>query len=169
MGGKAAMRLALTHPDLVRRLVVLDIAPVAYGHTQTSLIDAMQAVDITDISSRQEADAQLSEHVDSPGVRAFLLQSLDLKSQPPEWKLNLDTLRDQMADLTGWPGHDGLQFNGPALFLAGAESDYVLPEHEAEIAAAFPRSRIERIADAGHWLHAERPDEVADAVAAFLS
>lgn len=169
MGGKAAMRLALTRPDLVRRLVVLDIAPVVYAHTQATLIDAMQAIDLAAVTTRQQADAALAQHVDDAGVRAFLLQSLDLKAHPPQWKLNLDTLRAQMADLTGWPGHDGLHFDGPALFLAGADSDYVLPEHQAQIAAAFPQSRTERIAGAGHWLHAERPAEVANAVAAFLS
>ena len=77
-------------------------------------------------------------------------------------------LRERMADLTGWPGHEGLSWDGPALFLAGGESDYVSPEHEAEIRAAFPKAQLERVAGTSHWLHAEKPAEVVEAVVGFL-
>ncbi|MBV0893319.1 alpha/beta fold hydrolase [Paracoccus sp. Z118] len=168
MGGKASMHLALSHPELVRKLVVLDIAPVAYRHDQTAMIDAMEAVDLTGIASRQQADTALAQGVEEPGTRAFLLQSLDLHADPPRWKLNLPALRDQMGNLTGWPGHEGRCFDGPVLALAGGDSDYVLPEYEDAIRSAFPSARIERIAGAGHWLHAEKPAEVAEAVADFI-
>ena len=97
MGGKAAMWLALTRPELVRRLVVLDIAPVEYGHTQSKLIDAMEETDFSSARTRSQADAALSARIEDHGVRAFLLQSLDLKSDPPRWRINLGALRDQMA------------------------------------------------------------------------
>ncbi|WP_062562180.1 alpha/beta fold hydrolase [Paracoccus aminovorans] len=169
MGGKAAMTLALTRPERVRRLVVMDIAPFAYGHSQTDLVDAMQAVDLTGLRLRSDADARLAAHVSDPGVRAFLLQSLDLKADPPRWKFNLDALRDQMPLLVGWPEIAPGGFDGPALFLAGAESDYCRAPQAEAIRRHFPQAEIRVIAGAGHWLHADRPAEVAAAVEAFLA
>ncbi|MDF1871511.1 alpha/beta fold hydrolase [Vannielia sp.] len=168
MGGKAAMMLALTRPDLVRRLVVADIAPIAYDHSQDHLIEAMRALDLTDLTSRSEADRRLSQSVDTPSVRAFLLQSLDLRADPPRWRLNLDVLDREMDKITGWPAPNGT-FPGPAFFLAGGESDYVPPEARAGIKARFPKARMARIPGAGHWLHAEKPREFEAAVEAFLT
>lgn len=168
MGGKAAMMLALTQPDLVRRLVVLDIAPYAYDHSQSDLIDAMEAMDLTDLRLRSKADERLSRAIAEPGVRAFLLQSLDLKSDPPRWKFNLPALRDQMGLLVGWPQAPRRTFDGPALFLAGAQSPYCREPQVQAIRDHFPQARIKFMAGAGHWLHADRPDEVAEAVAGFL-
>jgi esterase len=99
MGGKAAMALALGHPEQVRRLVVADIAPVAYGHTQQPMIDAMRAVDLSVVERRGDADAQLAARVPEDGVRAFLLQSLDVAGK--RWRLNLDALSANMPDDPG--------------------------------------------------------------------
>lgn len=167
MGGKAAMQLALTRGELVARLVVADIAPVAYGHSQAHLIRAMRALDIDGLASRSEADRRLAAAVPDQGVRAFLLQSLDLKAEPPEWRLNLDVLEREMDRITGWPGTGG-RFEGPALFLTGALSDYVRPEHREVIRPLFPQAKFARIPGAGHWLHAERPREFEAAVRTFL-
>lgn len=169
MGGKAAMWLALTRPQHVNRLVVLDIAPVTYDHDQHGPLEAARGLDVRGVSLRSEADRRLSETIAEPGVRAFLLQSLDLKAEPPRWKINLDLLAGEMDRLTGFPATEGRHFDGPALFLAGALSNYVLPEHEASIHAAFPQAQIRRIDGTGHWLHAEKPAEVASAVAGFLT
>ncbi len=167
MGGKAAMQLALTRPDLIRRLVVADIAPVAYTHDQTRHVDAMAAVDLSQITTRADADAALSATVDDPALRAFFLQSLDMKSQPPRWKLNLPVLKAEMTKIVGWPGTEG-QFDHPALFLTGANSIYVLPEHREAIRALFPKARFAKITGAGHWLHAEKPREFEETVRVFL-
>ena len=168
MGGKAAMRLALERPGLVRRLVVADIAPVAYGHSQSHLIRAMRGLDLGGLAQRSEADRRLAAVVEDAAVRAFLLQSLDLKADPPRWRLNLDVLEAEMGRITGWEEVAG-RFEGPSLFLTGALSDYVRPEHRGTITALFPRARFAKIPGAGHWLHAERPREFEAAVAAFLA
>ncbi len=167
MGGKAAMVLALTRPDLIRRLVVADIAPVTYGHSQTPLIQAMRGLDLSGLTSRAQADARLAGWVTDPGTRAFLLQSLDLKAAPPCWKLNLDVLEAEMTRITGWPQVSGT-FDGPALFLSGADSDYVRPEHRDTIKALFPAARFAKIPGAGHWLHADKPREFEGTLHAFL-
>lgn len=168
MGGKAAMQLALTQPAHLRRLIVADIAPVAYSHDQSRNVQAMQAVDLQDISSRAQADTRLAAHIDDPALRAFFLQSLDLKTTPPTWKLNLPVLADQMPLILGWPDTHG-QFDGPALFLTGANSSYVGPQHRAHIQTLFPKARFARLANAGHWLHAEAPRPFEDTLRAFLT
>jgi esterase len=168
MGGKAAMMLALTQPDLVRRLVVADIAPVAYAHDNTQHITAMQALALDGLTSRAEADRRLAATVPDPALRAFFLQSLDLKSTPPAWRLNLPVLADQMPLIVGWPDVGGT-FPGAALFLTGGRSQYVLPEHRATIRALFPKARFAKLPDAGHWLHADAPRAFEETVAVFLA
>lgn len=168
MGGKAAMQLALTRPELLRRLVVADIAPVAYAHDQTRHIHAMRALDLTGLTTRGEADRRLAATVEDPGLRAFFLQSLDMKAEGgPRWRLNFGTLEAEMDKIVGWPGSEG-RFDGPVLFLTGAESHYVRPEHRDVIRALFPKARFARLPGAGHWLHAERPREFEEAVRVFL-
>ena len=164
MGGKAAMQLALTDPGAVRRLIVADIAPVAYDHSQSHLVAAMRAIG-TDHASRSDADAALAAHVPEAGVRAFLLQSLDLREG--SWRLNLDALEAHMDAITGWPGTGGA-YEGPTLFLSGTASDYVKREHRDRILAQFPNAVFAKIPEAGHWLHAERPRAFEAAVRTFL-
>lgn len=165
MGGKAAMVLALREPALLRRLVVADIAPVAYTHSQAHLIDAMRRLDLTGIERRSQADARLATDIESPQVRAFLLQSLDLDAR--KWVLNLDVLDAAMAEITGWPAVSG-QFDGPVLFLSGGDSDYVQTEHRPAIKTLFPNAKFARIPGTGHWLHAEKPQEFTATLRVFL-
>jgi len=167
MGGKAAMMLALIRPELVRRLVVADIAPVAYGRSNAAHIAAMRGLDLSQVGSRGDADKQLARDIGDPGIRAFLLQSLDLRADPPRWRLNLDVLEAEMPRITAWPQVGG-RFDGPVLFLSGAASDYVLPAHRPAIKALFPAARFAKIPGAGHWLHAERPREFEATLRVFL-
>jgi len=167
MGGQAAMVLALTKPELVRRLMIADIAPTAYGHTQLPFIDAMQAVDLAGVTRRSEVDKQLAATVESPALRAFFLQSLELEPTGARWKLNLAALRAEMPKIMGFPAVDTI-YQGAALFLRGENSDYITPEHHAEILRLFPEAEFQSLEGAGHWLHAERPREFLQAVDAFL-
>jgi esterase len=166
MGGKAAMALALGHPDQVRRLVVADIAPVAYGHTQQPMIDAMRAVDLSTVERRGDADAQLAPLVPEDGVRAFLLQSLDVAGR--RWRLNLDALSANMDAILGWPDI-AAKSEVETLFLSGGVSDYVQADHRPTINALFPNAKFAKIPGAGHWLHAEKPREFEAALRAFLT
>ena len=169
MGGKAAMQLALTHGPLIRRLVVADVAPVAYRHDQTQYITAMRSLDLTNLTSRGEADRRLTAVLDDPALRAFFLQSLDLKAEGgPRWRLNFDVLEAEMPKIVGWPGAPG-PFDGPALFLTGADSHYVKPEYRDTIRALFPKARFAKLPGAGHWLHADKPREFEETVRVFLN
>lgn len=167
MGGKAAMMLALTHPELVHQLVIADIAPVPYTHDNTQHITAMRALPLVPMT-RGDADRALAATVPDPSLRAFFLQSLDLRSLPPRWRLNLDVLETEMPQIVGWP-ETHAQFQGRTLFLSGGKSLYVLPEHRNAIRALFPHARFVKIPEAGHWLHAEAPRAFEATVDVFLS
>ena len=166
MGGKAAMTLALNHPDAVRRLTVADISPVAYSHSQIQFVHAMRRVDLNSLTRRSEAEAQLAEAGVDPALQSFFTQSLDIPNK--RWLLNLDTLEAQMHLVMGFP-ETTASWDGPTLFLSGGASDYVIPEYRAEIKARFPKARFAKIPDAGHWLHAEKPRQFEAAVRAFLN
>ncbi len=165
MGGKAAMVLALSHRELVNRLVVADIAPVAYSHSQIEFIKAMKAVDLSRVTRRSEAEAQLGDLGVDPALQSFFTQSLDVPDK--RWRLNLDVLADQMPHIMSFPEVTGT-FSGPALFLSGGMSDYVTREHRPIIKALFPNARFAKIPGAGHWLHAEKPREFIAALSAYL-
>lgn len=166
MGGKAGMVLAMTQPDLVNRLLVADIAPVGYSHTQTPLIDAMRALDLSQIEKRSDADRLLAEQIPEASVRAFLLQSLDIKAK--KWRLNHDALAKNMPHIIGFPEDLQSVYQGPTLFLSGGASDYVLPEHRPLIRERFAKPYFAKIPDVGHWLHAEKPREFEASIRAFF-
>jgi pimeloyl-ACP methyl ester carboxylesterase len=170
MGGKTAMLWALHHPTAVERLVVVDVAPVAYAPALAAYVRAMREVDLAGVSRRAEVDAQLAGTVTSPAERAFLLQNLVLEGGQARWRLNLPVLERFMPEISGFPEPAaGVSFAGPALFIAGERSSYVRPEHQPAIERIFPNSRIVRVPEAGHWLHAERPDAFLALVMPFLA
>jgi len=165
MGGKAAMWLALTQPSMVARLIVADIAPVAYTHTQMKYLQAMKALDLDTITSRTDADRALRAEIPELAIRAFLLQSLDVQAR--RWRLNLDALERDMSAIMGFP-ETTATYDGPTLFLAGGASDYVRPDHRPAMKALFPTHRLVKIPGANHWLHAEKPRDFEAAVNAWL-
>lgn len=168
MGGKAAMVLAVTRPALVRALVVGDIAPVPYAHSQRPAIAAMRALPPDAMVRRSAAQAALTEATGDAGLGAFLAQSIDTGAAPPRWTLNLDALDSNMEAIIGFPADLDGQFDGPTLFLTGARSDYVRPEHAARIRGMFPNTTHRAIAEAGHWLHADKPQAFIGSVNRFL-
>jgi len=170
MGGKAAMALALSEPGLLAELIVVDIAPVAYAHPHSGYVAAMQGLDLSAVGRRGEADALLAPAIPEAGLRAFILQNLVFEGGHASWRLNLDALAASMDGLIGWPeALAGRRYDGPALFLRGAKSDYADDSRRDAIMAAFPGAAIEAVPDAGHWLHAERPEAFLAAVSAWLS
>lgn len=166
MGGKTAMTLAVMAPERVGRLLVADIAPVPYQHANNSVADAMRAIPLGAGLTRVEAEAVLNEAVPIASVRTFLIQNLQFVPQP-HWRIGLDEIAAAIPDLEGWESPDG-SFPGPTLFVSGAQSDYVLPEHRPLIRALFPAARFVAVKHAGHWLHADNPAGFLSIVEAFL-
>jgi pimeloyl-ACP methyl ester carboxylesterase len=172
MGGKIAMCLALRHPGLVERLVVVDVAPVTYasGREFVGYIETMRGMDLTSLERREQAEEALREAVPNPVVRSFLLQNLRRTDDGWHWQVNLELLGEHMAGLVGWPG-DRLgeaSYDGPVLWVGGARSDYISDEHADEMDRRFPRNRRVLIKGAGHWVHSEQPEVFLEVVRRFL-
>ena len=157
MGGKVAMTIALTTPDRVTKLLVADIAPVHYAGGQDQVLTAMSKVDLSKVSSRQDADAQLTTMIAEKGVRLFVLTNLQRQDDGFVWRVNLPVLMSEYAAIRGFPNLPSAS-PVPSLFVHGSKSNYVLPEHAAQIAKYFPRFKMAELV-AGHWVHAEQATE----------
>lgn len=170
MGGKLAMTLALTRPDLVAGLAILDIAPVTYDHPAFArYLDAMLAVDLAAHPSRGAVEAALAEVDPDPRIRAFLTTNLDVGPEGARWLPNLAALRAAMPAILGFPADlAASRYTGPTLFLLGSRSDYLPKALEPAARALFPAARFERLEGAGHWLHADAPEATIAALDAFL-
>lgn len=160
MGGKVAMQLALSRPDLIRKLVVVDIAPVLYenkadGHAK--ILQGMAAMKLAEISSRKEAEIQLREFVEDEATRKFILTNLVRdESTGYRWRLNLESIRKNYDKLRDKLVGDE-PYTQPVLFVKGALSNYIHLKHEKEILRLFPAARVKIVMEAGHWVHSERP------------
>ena len=169
MGGKTAMMLALEHPSWVERLIVVDIAPVAYGGRELEyFVNVMQGVRLEGIARRGEVDEQLRGQVKDAGIRAFLMQNLVERDGKFEWRINLSGLARNLPDIFGFPEIAPTPYVGEALFISGQRSEYVQPEHHSAIRQLFPNVRFAVIAGAGHWVHAEQPQQLVQRVLKFL-
>ena len=166
MGGKVAMAAALSRPDAVSRLLVADIAPVPSPPRFAPIIAAMRGLALTAGLTRGDADAALAVAVPEAAMRGFLLQNLRFGAVPA-WRAGLGEIADGLADILDWPVF-GTTYDGPALFLGGARSDYIRPAHRPLIRALFPAARMATLKDAGHWLHADNPEGFLAVLGAFL-
>ncbi len=158
MGGKTAMALALRHPQRVGRLLVVDVAPVPYADTLTPFVEAMLGIDVRAAASRAEVRAQLQQTVPEPSVVPFLMQNLVAHDEHFDWRINLPGIRAAMPQLCSFPDDlRSARFNRPVTVIAGAHSAYVEQHDGAGFRPMFPQVRVEVIADAGHWVHADQP------------
>jgi esterase len=168
MGGKVAMWLALQHPERVGKLVVADIAPVAYSHSFDRIFDGLCELRLDRIQRREEADRLLAEWVVDKGVRQYLLQNLVKQPGGWSWRFNLAELRKAISTLTAFPETGRRIFAGDVLFIHGEKSDYVRDDYQEKIAQLFPHYRQRMLHGAGHWLYAEQPQLFAQVVKRFL-
>ncbi|EPR66314.1 alpha/beta fold hydrolase [Cyclobacterium qasimii] len=167
MGGKTVMKFALTYPEMVDKLVVADIAPRPYPVHHQTILEALNAVDIKSLASRKEAEDKLAEYIPERGIRQFLLKNLTRKEGVFAWKVNLPIITKQIENV-GEKITADKPFSGPALFMGGANSDYIKSSDKEEIAALFPDHHIIHIKNTGHWLHAEQPEAVIATLKTFL-
>jgi len=171
MGGKTAMTFAFEHADKVEKLIVVDIAPVAYGDRHSNVFDALFAADVKTATTREEIEKVLRAKLDDDETTVqFLLKGLsrDKTGEHFEWKFNLEVLKKHYADIS-----DGVfsstPFTGKTLFIKGKKSSYINAENYPAIQDLFPNNELLEIKDAGHWVHAEKPHEFTEEVIRFLS
>ena len=168
MGGKVAMRLALDHPGLMKGLIVVDIAPVTYGHDMLDYIAAMQMLDLSGEQRRAELEEELREEVEDPGITAFLMTNLERANGGFQWRINLQAIAAGMSGISAFPVPDGAAYDGPTAFIAGEHSAYIRDDHRDRITELFPKARTVTIKDASHWVHADHPEAFLKTVQAFL-
>ncbi|MBL0608819.1 alpha/beta fold hydrolase [Aeromonas jandaei] len=169
MGGKVGMQLAKVAPARVSKLVVADMAPVAYPHSRHQNVFAgLNATLATLPQSRSDAERILAEHIEIAGVRQFLLKSFAKGDDGWQWRFNVPALEENYANIMGWP-EDERRFEGPVLFIKGGDSDYMQPQYSEAAQAQFPAAKVRVIAGSGHWLHAEKPMLFNKLVVDFLS
>ncbi|HJS13995.1 MAG TPA: alpha/beta fold hydrolase [Rheinheimera sp.] len=167
MGGKIAMEFALRYPERVNKLILADISPVQNRPRHLEILSALDGIDLNNLQSRQQADQQLALSITEIGVRQFLLKSLYKEDDHFRWRFNIKALIANYPQLLEAPPSKG-PYTGPTLFIKGAESDYLLPEHQSLIQQLFPHSKAKVIMGTGHWLHAEKPVAFAKIVTDFL-
>lgn len=168
MGGKTAMNFAVKHPQLFDKLIVADIAPKAYRVHHDSILEGLLSIDLTRLKSRKEADEQLANYIDESGVRAFLLKNLSRDEEKNfVWKINLKILNEKIEEIV-----KGIEEKAgsdkPTLFVRGGKSNYIKDTDALSIMNFFPNAEIETIEDAGHWLHAEQPEQFLKLVKTFI-
>ncbi|KZE09969.1 alpha/beta fold hydrolase [Brevibacterium casei] len=179
LGGKVAMVLALRHPELVDRLVVVDIAPSGGGDVGTfdHLLTSLAELDLDTVSSRSEADQALQAQIPDPVVRGFLLQNLRPSAGGYSWQPNLTLLRESLPTIGCFPDPGELvaletgatTFDRPVLWVAGSESDYIDREQLPLMRSFFPRTTLLTVKGSGHWVHSEKPEAFVTAVRTFLT
>ena len=159
MGGKTAMEFATTYPDLVSKLIVADIAPKSYPVHHQYILKALSSLDLPTLESREEANDLLAQYIKEQGVRLFLLKNLyRVNSSEFGLRINLPVLTEKVGEI-GVALSDGALYEGDTLFLGGEKSDYIEPADEVLIKKHFPKAMIKTVSNAGHWLHAENPEE----------
>ncbi len=168
MGGKTVMQFALEYPDMVDKLIVVDIGPKTYKGGHQAIFDALFSLDLEQLGNRNQADEALAKGIDSFAVRQFLLKNLKRRKEGGyEWKMNLEAIHNHYQEILD--NVEGDTVDVPTLFINGGKSDYIIPGDEEAFKAYFPESEIKTVPDAGHWVHAEKPKELLDLVQDFLS
>jgi pimeloyl-ACP methyl ester carboxylesterase len=159
MGGKAAMAFAQHWPELLRKLIVIDIGPREHANNQTHIIQALRTADLAPGRTRKQVEADVATYVKEPGVVQFLMKNVYWRTEEElAWRMNVPLLDRQLPAILAAIGPGTVRV--PTLFVRGGQSDYIVREDLPAIKEQFPNSRVETVPFAGHWVHAQAPDEV---------
>ncbi len=168
MGGKTAMQFALTYPELVDRLIVVDVAPRRYPNVHDEILDAMYSLKLKDFKTRQEADNEITKRIPEYALRQFILKNLTrTESGELKWKVNLSIIKKHYPEIADDITIAGV-FEKPTLFIKGECSRYIQKSDEPHIHSLFPLSKIVSIKGTGHWVHVDKPEECGNTALKFL-
>ena len=171
MGGKVAMELALSAGEKIEKLMVVDIAPVAYSESadgHLKVIEGMKSLDFSEISNRKDAEHMLADFIEDVATRKFVLTNLVRNDRGAyDWRLNLESIARNYDRLRDKPSGN-TPFLKPCLFVKGSESSYIQEQYKAEILELLPHAQVKIIMQAGHWLHADKPQAFQKIALDFL-
>lgn len=165
MGGKTAMRYAQLYPDKIDKLIIVDMGIKGYPVTHDVIIEGLKSLNLENLSTRGEADAHLEKYIGSYMVRQFLLKNLHRDKTGFSWKVNLKVLEEKLHEVIDSIPNDEVMID--TLFMVGGTSDYIVPEDHDAIRKVFPLATFYTIEKAGHWIHAEAPEEFMEQVLSF--
>ena len=167
MGGKAAMQFAVEHPETAASLIIVDIAPYYYPQHHQKIFQALLSVDLNTVTTRAEADEQISIYIKDVSTKQFLLKNLYWKgSDKLAWRFNLHALNNKIENVG--EAITGSETFLPALFVRGENSTYIQENDLVPITKIFPNADLITIPGAGHWIHADQPDALMAEVISFL-
>ena len=169
MGGKTAMKFALSHQNLLEKLVIVDIAPKYYPPHHQYIIEGLHAVDLSKIKMRNEAETIIDKHISDNGTKQFLLKNLYWNKDTNQfnWRFNLKVIAEKIENI-GEKIENKIECAVPTLFIKGATSAYIKDEDVQEMQKQFTQSTIETIGNAGHWVHVENPKDFFEKVMSFI-
>jgi len=168
MGGKTAMTFAAANPETVMKLIVVDIAPRYYPVHHRTILDALTAIPLDKLKSRDEAEEMLARHISDEGIKQFLLKNLYRNHRHTfSWRFNLPVINQQI-EVVSQATYPEEQVEIPTLFIRGVNSDYITDDDIMDIRQYYSDVRVETIGNAGHWLHAEQPEAFVSTVISFL-
>jgi esterase len=169
MGGKTVMQFSINHPEKVLKQIIVDIAPKQYPRGHDEIFDAIFSLNLSEINSRNEADAQLQKLIPEFAVRQFLLKNLDRNTDTGkfEWKMNVDLLFQEYDNIRQEISSNK-KTNIETLVIRGSKSQYVSDDDIVDFKKLFPQTSVKDISNAGHWVHAEAPQEFFSAANDFL-
>jgi pimeloyl-ACP methyl ester carboxylesterase len=169
LGGKVAMQAALTRPEQFIRLIVADIAPKHYPPRHDDIFAAVDAIDNSIITSRQQADELVKKILPDQATRLFLLTNLRRDDDGKfGWRIDMEAIRGNYETISGPPVAPGARYDKPALFVKGGRSPYMKDEDLEQIRRLFPRAELQTIEDSGHWVHIEQPEKFLEIIKQFL-
>lgn len=168
MGGKTAMLFATKFPKLVEKLIVVDITPKYYPVHHDTILKGLHAVDVHTLTSRNEADGRLAQHISDFGVRQFLLKNLKRVSDGFDWKINLEVIEREIEEV-GKALPEGAMYDGSTLFIRGELSNYILDQDMELIHTHFPNAELSTVNKASHWVHAEQPSAFLEQITQFIA
>lgn len=169
MGGKTAMLFAVSYPEKVNKLMVADIGPKFYPRHHDIILEGLSAVDFSQHKSRKEVEEVLQNYIPEMGIRQFLLKNVYWETKEQlAFRFNLNSLLDNIDEI-GAVLPSLSVFEGRTLFLKGEHSGYINDDDKTLIEAHFQNSEIVTVKNAGHWLHAENPNDFYDHVVSFLA
>ena len=169
MGGKTAMLFATQHPEMLEKLIVVDIAPKTYPVHHHQIIEGLKSLNLGNIERRSDADKQLAIHIPQDDTRQFLLKNITRSENGGfKWKMNLLAIEKEIETI-GYGLSENTVFEKETLFIRGLKSDYIQDKDIDLIQEHFPNSKLESVENAGHWVHAQAPQELFNLVINFSS